>query len=201
MKRHFFIATVIISAVCGCNKSGAPKLEVNVESINFCNQAPEERAVWNNLQLRNVGRGTLDIFGIRIRGDEGCAFSCEYSQNGELVSCPNENDNSVQPKISIDEDTTLLVRIEYMPSSSETEDSAALVIESNAENLGTGEEKTELLVLPMCGNGNTAAGAGDAGDETPDGGLSDGGASAALEDCGACETVPEKGAPSCSDRS
>lgn len=198
MKRRIFIATVIFSVLWGCNGSGNPKLEANVESINFCNQALGESVVWNNLQLRNVGRDILNISRIRIRGDENCAFSCEYSRDGEILPCLNEDDDTAQTKISIKSRRTLLVRIKYTPSSSDEQDIAALVIESNAVNLETDEEKTDLLVLPMCGIAGAGTVTGDAGD-VQDGGLLDAGVD--VEECGACETVPEKGAPSCSDRS
>jgi hypothetical protein len=186
MKRLIFLSSICIwfFGCVGTNSKGTPKLEVNVTEINFCTQPSGETAVWNNLQLRNTGKGPLEISSLRMRGDAGCAFTCSYPdarQSDAVIACPNEAGKDGQSKITLEAGNTLLVRIEYAPSARDSKDAAALVIKSDAENQTDNSGKAVPLVIPMCGIGT------DAGENDADGGLSDAGFNS--ESCAACESV------------
>ncbi len=169
----------------GGNSKGTPKLEINATEINFCSRPSGETTVWNNVQLRNTGKGPLTISSLRVRGDAGCAFACTYMDpqySDVLIACPSEVGGGPQAEMTLDAGQTLLVRIEYTPSAPGTPDAAALVIKSDAENQTDTSGKVVPIAIPMCGTGIDAEG-GDA-----DGGLLD----ASLDDgsCAACESLP-----------
>ena len=190
-----YIIILTCSTLCGClgNSASSPKLELNVDSINFCGRPVDDTVLWNNLQLRNPSKGVLTISSISIRGDEGCAFSCEYPDpggSGALISCPAEGSSS--RAFALEGGRTLLVRIGYTPSSLGESDSAALIIESDASNLIEDGAKTAVTAIGMCGFGVDETPSADAG-VSADGGLEGG-------DCPACADLPEKGAPSCAER-
>ena len=196
MKRILYIV-VVCCALWGCagEESGtSAKLELNVASIQFC----EPSSVFNNLQIRNSGKGPMTIRGIWMRGDEACSFSCDYAipgNSGRVMTCPNEGSGGTS--IRLDAGHTLLVRLEYTASGGTEMDSGAVVIESDAANLLEGDETSALSVVPLCGN------AGSDGDFSSDAGESDGGESdggVTPPSCGSCDTVPEKGAPACASR-
>ena len=190
MKRTLYILLSSF-ALLGCGNSGAsPKLELNVESVSFC----ESPSVFNNLQLRNTGNGPLTISKIRMRGDADCAYTCEYVVPGKngVQSCLNE-DSASNSTVHLEADQTILVRIEYTAPEAGDPAAAAVVIESNALNLLEDDASTATVVVSLC-----------AGTIVTDGGdLSDAGTSDAGDaesTCSACEETPEKGAPACEDR-
>ncbi len=189
-------------ALVGCigNSSSSAKLELNAEQINFCGRPMDDTVFWNNLQLRNTGKGILTISSIAVRGDERCAFTCEYpdpSGNGKLIPCVNEG-TSFSP-FALDAGHTLLLRVGYTPSSLEEGDVAALVIHSDAANLLEGEAKTAVSEIGICGHGVAGDAPTDVDDAAADAGVPmDGGTGDG--ECVACGDLPEKGAPSCEDR-
>lgn len=204
MKRTYILFLFCFSFL-GCigNSTSSPKLEFNVESINFCDRALDSTTLWNNLQLRNPGKGALTISSLAIRGDESCAFTCEFPNPGggdKLITCPNEDDAASLPPFMIAAGATLLVRIGYTPSAVFEGDSAALIVASDAFNLLKGEEKTAVTEIAMCGFGAPADPVTADGGMSLDAGIPADGGPDTEDDCPACPDLPEKGAPSCADR-
>lgn len=187
----------------GCIGEGGKttaKLELNVDTIHFCERTVGEPFVWNDLQLINTGKGPLTIKNIELRGDTGCAFACEYrSDTRGIVSCPRESKGTEGALVTIPKGAARLVRLTYTPSEAGYLDEAGLVITTDADNIGnTGEWRQR--VVSMCGQGVAADTDTEAGD-SPDGGVGaepDGGLTTdAGTGCGSCGKAPKKGAPGC----
>ncbi len=194
MKRFYFY--LLSLALSGCLNEGGTatsKLELNVDDVNFCGRPYGESFAWNDLQIKNTGKGPLTIKSIKIRGDAGCAFECSYSSGRSIASCVREA-SSGGTSVSVAEGDSLLVRVVYTPSDEDASDKATLIITTDADNLTDDEEKLAVVKVPVCGRGlpvDTDT-AGDAGVPT------DG--DAGVEACGDCGAPLKKSAPSCTER-
>ena len=190
MKRTLLILLNCL-ALSGCtgNSDGSPKLELNAESVSFC----ESPSVFNNLQLRNTGSGPLTISKIGMRGDGGCAYTCDYAVPGAVDVRPCRNEGAKSAEVRLEAGQTILVRIGYTAPVEGEAAPAAVVVESNALNLLAGDASTATVVIPLCAGMPVT----DGGDLL-DAGISDAGT--VDVSCSACEEIPEKGAPVCADR-
>jgi hypothetical protein len=199
MKRLIYLA--LIGSLSGCLGGGnetTSKLKLNADAVNFCDRVVGESYVWNNLQLRNTGKGPLTVKSIQIRGDQGCAFQCFYDTGGGRTSkCPRESGGGSVPPVTIFKGGTLLLRVIYEPGAEEYTDRATLVIATDADNLDDDGEWHNLLI-PLCGHGVAdLSPEGDAGpDDGEDAGVSEGDAGM-TGDCGDCGKPLKKGAASC----
>ena len=195
MKRLFLFIT--FSVLSGCLSDGSnttSKLELNVDEVNFCTRPYGDSFVWNDLQLRNTGKGPLNIKSIAIRGDAGCAFECSYNTGKGITNCPRESAASSRAPFSVAEGDSLLVRVTYTPGEEEDEDAsdlATLIITTDADNVTNEETNWSVVKVPMCGWGIALP------DTDGDAGILD--IDAGSGGCESCGKPLKKGAPSCSN--
>lgn len=217
MKRTvlFPLAAIFAASCINSGASDKSRLELNVETINFCEKEVGKTFHWNDLQLRNTGKDPTTISGIALRGNESCAYRCFYERppaavGGEptLEPCAEEGSAAQFAPIEIAPGTTFLMRMSYTPTAVGVVDRAALVIATDAGNQTSDEEETATLVVTICGKGIEAAPpepGTDAGAPDPDGGVD---ASVPVDttspetadaggDCPVCGAPPEPGAPGC----
>ncbi len=218
MKPNFLLLLPALFAASCINSVASDKsrLELNVDTVNFCQKEVGKTFQWNDLQLRNTGSETTTVSGIALRGNGACAFQCYYERppampSGEptLEPCHEEGAGAGFGPIEIDPGTTFLMRMSYTPTGVGIVDTAALVITTDAGNQTADEEEVATLVVPMCGVGIDAP---PAEPETDAGLLPelDGGEDASLpldtappdtadagEACPVCGALPDKGAPGC----
>jgi len=192
MKRFtFFILIYLLTGCLGEGSKATSKLELNVDAVNFCDRVVGESFMWNDLQIRNTGKGPLTIRSIKIRGDAGCAFQCSYNSGNGIAKCPRESSSSKATSVTVADGDTLLVRVIYTPSTEDEADKATLVITSDADNLGEDDVEWPVALVPMCGQGVGAADTeGDAGAPLVDAGP---------EECGDCGGPQKKSAPGCEE--
>ncbi len=189
---YIYAIFCLFTGCIGSDSKPLPKLEFSISEVSFCNTAIGETAVQNSLQLRNPGKGNLTINSIGIRGDENCEFSCRYADPAnpqKIILCGNESSKTPKQAVIVSPKTSLLVQISYAPIS-ESKSVAAVVVESDAANLLKEEETTAVTVIPLCGQLVTNTEPQE--DEKEDGGKT--------ENCISCNEIPQKGAPSCTDR-
>ena len=207
MRQHAYLIGIIFVWVTGCigrNNEETGKLEKNVDSINFCHREMNATVVWNDVQLRNTGRGELTISKMAVRGNETCAFDVSYatgataSKPKSVAVPPERNAKSFKP-VTLSPSGALLIRVAYTPSEIALEDRADLLISSDAENLD------KQLVIPMCGAGwygtavDGGVGAVVDGGEVVDASIESEDAGIDSMECEACSAPLDKDAPYCEE--
>ena len=75
-----FLVALFLVACIDQEATSKSRLEMNVETVNFCQKEVGKTFVWNHLQLRNTGSEAAMVAGIAVRGDKNCAFKCFYER-------------------------------------------------------------------------------------------------------------------------
>ena len=202
---HAILFISLLQSGCIGNNGPNAKIDLNVITINFCHRPVGETVVWNDVQIRNLGRDNLTISKMAIRGNATCAFEVSYPKTGAngktmTASVPAEANAKNFSSWTIPASGAALIRVAYTPSAVGETDRADLLIESDSAKLDT-----QLVVVPMCGTGAAPASSevSDAGD-MPDASVPTetdvddaGEADEATPECEACGARLKKGAPSC----